>query len=145
MKHGFHRLQLDSLYTTCVYIWYTYLAEVCVKTPDQQSSSTAPSDDQQACCTGRRACLDIGLAGLSLEAEEGQSDEKWQKRQEDQGRKVTDEQWRANRGHRQSIGTFSVYQCFFLICSSCTTRWFIQMDEWGQFPVSNERSLPGLI
>lgn len=75
----------------CVYIWYTYLAEVCVKTPDQQSSSTAPSDGQQACCRGRRACLDIGLAGLSWEAEEEQSDEKWQKRQEDQGQKVTDE------------------------------------------------------
>lgn len=90
-------------YTMCVYIWYTYLAEVCVKTPVQQSSSTAPSDDQQACCRGRTACLDIGLAGLSWEAEEEQSDEKWQKWQEDQGQKVTDERKISSREQTEVI------------------------------------------
>lgn len=70
----------QTIYTHCLLnIGCTYLRAVHVKSPVHWLSSRAPSDDQLTYCRGRRASLDIDLAGLSREADMQQNGQEWGK------------------------------------------------------------------
>lgn len=72
-------LLCQTIYTHCpLNIGCTYLRAVHVKGPVHRLSNRAPSDDQLTYCRGRRASLDIDLAGLSREADMQQNGQEWE-------------------------------------------------------------------
>lgn len=69
----------NRIHTHCpLNIGCAYLRAVHVKGPMHRLSSRVPSDDQLTYCRGRRASLDIDLAGLSREADMQQNEQEWE-------------------------------------------------------------------